>query len=279
VSAACSGFVYAMEVGRHFVAAGAAERALVVGAEVPSRFIDYTDRNTCVLFGDGAGAVVLERARNPDHGVLFGKLCTDGNGWDMLFIPAGGSRTPASEAALKARGHYMRMQGQELFKFVVRTMPLMMEEMLTANGLRIDDVRLIIPHQVNYRIFKAAAERFGIDESRIYSNLDRFGNTSAASIPIALDEIARGGALAGRSSLPEPAAAGAPEEGAQPLGKGQTARLRGRSRSRLAEAGSGGARAGEAKARGGGVADGDLIMLLGFGAGLTWGSILMRWGR
>jgi 3-oxoacyl-[acyl-carrier-protein] synthase III len=221
VAAACSGFVYAMEVGRQLVAGGTARRALVVAAEVSSRVTDYTDRDTCVLFGDGAGAVVIERGKDPSHGVLAAKLFTDGAGWEMIHIPAGGSRAPASDATLKSRGHFFKMHGREVFKFVVRIIPAMIEEILGENGFTVDDVRLIIPHQVNYRIFQAAAERLGIADDRIYSNLARCGNTSSASIPIALDEAARSG----------------------------------------------------------GLKDGDLVLLLGFGSGLTWGSMLIRWGK
>jgi 3-oxoacyl-[acyl-carrier-protein] synthase III len=221
VSAACSGFVYAMEVARCFIAGGAAHRALVIGCEVASRVVDYTDRDTCVLFGDGAGAVVLEQAKSPDHGILAARLYSDGGGWEMIHIPAGGSRSPASDATLKTHGHFFKMQGREVFKFVVRLIPAVSEEILRPNGFTLDDVRLIIPHQVNTRIFKAAAERMGIEEERIYSNLERYGNTSAASIPIALDEAVRAGKLA----------------------------------------------------------DGDLVLLIGFGSGLTWGAMLIRWGK
>lgn len=194
LSAACSGFVYALATAQKFIQAGTVKKALVIGAEVLSRIVDWTDRNTCLLFGDGAGAVVLEAVEG-ESGVLSTHMHADGNYWDLLYQKGCGSRHPASQQNLDDRLIYLNMQGNEVFKHAVRAMGEVSQEALAANGLTTDDVTLFIPHQANQRIVDSVGKRLGIGADRVYVNLDRFGNTSAASIPIALDEVVRAGRL------------------------------------------------------------------------------------
>lgn len=192
VSAACSGFVYALDGAVRRIEAGASKKALVIGAEVLTRIIDWQDRNTCVLFGDGAGAVVLE-AQEGDHCVLSTHLHSDGSCWELLYQAGFGSRHPASEAGLKERLPYLKMQGNEVFKVAVRSLHEVAVEALEANDMTVRDIDLFIPHQANRRILDATAKRLGLDDEQVYVNVDRFGNTSGASIPIALDEANRAG--------------------------------------------------------------------------------------
>lgn len=192
VSAACSGFVFALDAAVAKIETGRARRALVIGAEVFTRAVDWQDRNTCVLFGDGAGAVVLE-ASDGEAGVLSTHLHTDGACWELLYQPGFGSRNPPSEEGLQQRLPYLHMQGNEVFKVAVRSLSEVANEALAANGLSAGDIDLFIPHQANRRILEAAAKRIGLREEQVYSNVDRYGNTSAASIPIALDEANRAG--------------------------------------------------------------------------------------
>lgn len=194
LSAACSGFVYALATAQKFIQGGTVKKALVIGAEVLSRIVDWTDRNTCLLFGDGSGAVVLEAVEG-ESGVLSTHMHSDGNYWDLLYQKGCGSRHPASQQNLDDRLIYLSMQGNEVFKHAVRAMGEVSQEALAANGLTTDDVTLFIPHQANQRIVDSVGKRLGIGGDRVYVNLDRFGNTSAASIPIALDEVVRAGRL------------------------------------------------------------------------------------
>ncbi|MCM0082001.1 ketoacyl-ACP synthase III [Geomonas sp. Red32] len=194
LSAACSGFIYALSTAEKFIRCGQAKKALVIGAEVLSRVVDWSDRNTCLLFGDGAGAVVLEAAEG-DHGVLSTHLHSDGNYWELLYQRGCGSRNPASQKNLDDRLIYLTMQGNEVFKYAVRAMGEVGLEALTTNGLTIGDVSLFIPHQANQRIIDSVGKRLGIGADRTYVNLGRYGNTSAASIPIALDEAFRAGRI------------------------------------------------------------------------------------
>jgi 3-oxoacyl-[acyl-carrier-protein] synthase-3 len=220
LSAGCSGFVYGLSVAAHLLSVGAHRTALVVGAETLSRITDWTDRATCVLFGDGAGAVVLQAGEN-QGGVLASVLGADGSGGDVLQLPAGGSRAPASHQTVAEGLHFLQMRGREVFRFAVRAIPAATREVLEKAGLSLADLNLLIPHQANQRIIEAAARGLDLPPGGVCSNLERYGNTSAASIPIALSEAA--------------------EEG----------RIR----------------------------PGDLVVCVGFGAGLTWGAAAIRWTR
>ncbi len=192
--AACTGFVFGMAMARSLVASRAAETVLLVGVETLSRIVDYTDRNTCVLFGDGAGAVVI-RACAEGQGVLAIDIRSDGELGGVLEIPAGISANPASAATVAAREHYLRMQGKKLFPFAVRSMEESTRRCLELAGLGPDDMDVVIPHQANLRIIDAVRERLGIPAGKVPINIDRYGNTSSASIPITLDELARSGRL------------------------------------------------------------------------------------
>jgi 3-oxoacyl-[acyl-carrier-protein] synthase-3 len=236
VSAGCSGFVYALAMATGAVAGGVCERVLVVGAETISRILDWKDRATAVLFGDGAGAIIVsaeEAAAGGSTGhrgdtprghararMLGFDLGGDGAGEDFLLIPAGGSRLPASCATVEARQHYMKMNGREVFKFATRVVAHSAGRVLERCGKKVSDIDLFVPHQANLRIIEAAIGKLGIDPGKVYTNLQEYGNTSCASIPLCLS--------------------GARAEG----------RLR----------------------------DGDLVLLMGFGAGLSWGACLMEWG-
>jgi len=219
LEAACSGFLYTLDVAAALLRAGPYRHVLVVGAEKLSSIIDWQDRTTCVLFGDGAGAVVLGLDPRPGLGLLASRLGADGGDGDKLCQPGGGSAQPASLASVESRQHFLKMQGREIFKSAVRVMEQSALELLESEGLRPDDVALVIPHQANSRIIDAIRERLELPPERVFLNLDRYGNTSAASIPLALDEAVQSG------------------------------RLR----------------------------PGDLVLLVAFGAGLTWGSTLLKW--
>jgi 3-oxoacyl-[acyl-carrier-protein] synthase-3 len=192
VSAACSGFVYALDAAVRRIETGASKKALAIGAEVLSRAVDWEDRNTCILFGDGAGAVVLE-GQEGELGVLSTHLHADGSYWELLYQPGFGSRYPASEAGIKERLPFLKMQGNEVFKVAVRSLSEVAQEALVANGMTTADIDLFIPHQANRRILEATAKRLGLRDEQVYINVDRFGNTSGASIPLALDEANRAG--------------------------------------------------------------------------------------
>lgn len=198
LGAACCGFVYALAVGDAYVKTGF-RHVLVVGAEVMSMIIDWTDRNTCVLFGDGAGAVVLT-AEEGERGILSSHLHSDGSLWELICVPGGGSRIPPSEKMLADGLQYMKMKGNETFKVAVKTLEDSAREALSANNLSIEDLDLYVPHQANARIIKAVAARLGLPMEKVVLNMDRYGNTSAASIPLALDEVVRAGRV-GEGSL------------------------------------------------------------------------------
>lgn len=219
VSAACSGFVYALQVGTDMLRAGKYRRALVIGAEKLSSVVDWQDRATCVLFGDGAGAAILETTPTPDVGVLGNLLGADGNNAELLHCVAGGSALPASEQTLRDRQQFLRMNGKEVFKLAVRVMADSCERVLADCGKHSDDVAWFIPHQANIRIVEAVADQLQVGLDRFPINLDRYGNTSAASIPLALEEAWADGRIK----------------------------------------------------------HGDLILIVAFGAGLTWGATLLRW--
>lgn len=193
VSAACCGFVYALAVGDSFIRTGA-RHVLVIGSEVMSAITDWTDRGTCILFGDGAGAVVLS-ATDEDRGILSSHLHSDGSLGDLICVPGGGSRMPPSEKVVAERMQYIKMKGNETYEVAVKTLVRSAKEALEHNTLSADDIDLYVPHQANLRIIKAVAHRLGLPMEKIALNIDRYGNTSAASIPLALDETVRAGRL------------------------------------------------------------------------------------
>jgi len=217
LSAGCTGFVYALAQAHGMVASGLADHALVVGGDVLSKIVDWEDRSTCVLFGDGAGAVVLERV---DEGGFLGfELGADGSGGPQLYIPAGGSRTPASAESVAGRQHYAKMNGREVFKFATRVLVDSAEKVLDECGVSVDEVDVYVPHQANVRIIDHARRKLGIPEERTVVNVDRFGNTSSGSIPLALGDAEADGRLVA----------------------------------------------------------GEIVLMTGMGAGLTWGSALIEW--
>ena len=218
LSAGCTGFVYGLALAADLVAGGRYQNALVIGAETLSRITDYSDRTTCILFGDGAGAVVLQASDAPG-GVLSSELGADGSGGELLILPGGGSVHPATTESVTRRLHFIQMQGRQVFRFATRVMAEASRKALDRAELQIEDVTLFVPHQANDRILQAAARGLGIAEERMFSNLARYGNTSSASIPIALCEA---------------------------IGQGKIKRD-------------------------------DLIVCVGFGAGLTWAAAAIRW--
>jgi 3-oxoacyl-[acyl-carrier-protein] synthase III len=218
LAAACSGFLFGMTVADQFIRTGHARHVLVVGTELLSRYLDYQDRSTCVIFGDGSAAGVLG-ASSDSSGILAAEMHTDGAFADHLFIPAGGTRHPASCETVKGREHYIKMRGNELFKVAVRSMEDVARRVLDQGGVTAEQIDLFIPHQANQRITDAVRDRLGVPEQKVYSNIARVGNTSSASIPICLDECVRSGRIK----------------------------------------------------------KDDLILLASFGAGVTWGGVLLRW--
>jgi 3-oxoacyl-[acyl-carrier-protein] synthase III len=195
VNAACSGFLNALAVANSFVQTGMIGNALVVGSDALSRLLNWKDRATCILFGDGAGAVVLGASRDGERGILSARLRTDGSYAKTLYVPAGGSLQPATLQSVRNNEHTITMNGKEVFKVAVRSMEEISREALDEAGVGVEDVSLVIPHQANLRIITALAERLDIPMSRVMVNLDRYGNTSAASVPVALDEARREGRI------------------------------------------------------------------------------------
>ena len=219
LSAACSGFIYAMSMASGFIRSGSANHVLVIGSETLSRMMDWTDRNTCVLFGDGAGAVVLS-ASTERCGVLAAELGSDGSGGELLIVRAGGSRAPASHETISNGDHFLWMNGREVFRFATRMMPKATEAVVRRAGWQLAELALVIPHQANIRIIESSIKRLGLPPDRFFVNLERYGNTSSASIPIALCEAVAQGR----------------------------------------------------------VHPGDKLVLVGFGAGLTWAAVAIEWG-
>ena len=218
LEAACSGFVYALEVGQQFIMSQTYNTVLVIGAEKLSTIIDWEDRNTCVLFGDGAGAAILQNV--PDsHGLLTATMGADGGKGELLYMPGGGSKVPTTEDSVRNRLHFLRMDGRETFKNAVNAMCSAAREVLARCELEITQIQHIIPHQANQRIINAVGDRLKASEDQLFVNLEKYGNTSAASVAIALDEAATSGRLQ----------------------------------------------------------RGDLILILVFGAGLTWGAAIIEW--
>jgi 3-oxoacyl-[acyl-carrier-protein] synthase-3 len=185
LSAACSGFLFALSTGARFVESGAHQRVLVIGADKMSAIVDYADRTTCILFGDGAGAVLLEPAEE-DNGIVDAVHHVDGSGVDFLKMEAGGSLRPASHETVDAKLHYTRQEGRQVFRFAVRGMADVAAEVMERNGLTGDDVDYLVPHQANLRIIDATANRMGIGQEKVMINIDRYGNTTAATIPLCL---------------------------------------------------------------------------------------------
>ena len=187
IVAACTGFVYAMEIGSKMVESGQYKNVIVIGADTMSSIIDYTDRNTCIIFGDGGGGVLLEPSEN-EHGVLDSILYTDGSGSKYLTVPAGGSLHPASIDTIEKKMHYVYQDGKTVYKFAVKNMAKVSKQILDKNGLKGEDIKLFIPHQANKRIIDAAAERCGLQKDQVFVNINRYGNTTAGTIPLAIDE-------------------------------------------------------------------------------------------
>lgn len=186
LSGACSGFVYALTVGAQFVGAGTHKKVMVIGSDVMTSILDFQDRATCVLFGDGAGAVLLEPAENSENGILDFMHDIDGSGGCHLYMPAGGSLHPPSHETVDKRMHYVHQEGQQVFKYAVRRMCEVACSLLERNGFSHKDLALVVPHQANLRIIRAMQERLGIDDAKVMINIDRYGNTTAATIPLGL---------------------------------------------------------------------------------------------
>lgn len=195
LSAACSAFIYSMQVGAQFINSGAHKRVLVIGADVMSSIIDYTDRATCVIFGDGAGAVLLEPAEDDSVGLIDFIHEVDGSGGEFLYMPGGGSLHPASKETIDKRMHYVHQDGQQVFKFAVRKQAELCQKLLERNGLKGSDIDAFIPHQANLRIINATGERIGLRPESVVINIDRYGNTTAGTIPLAMNTAVEEGKL------------------------------------------------------------------------------------
>jgi 3-oxoacyl-[acyl-carrier-protein] synthase-3 len=195
LSAACSGFVYALTVGAQFVGAGTQKKALVIGSDVMTSILDYQDRATCVLFGDGAGAVLLEPAERDDEGILDFMHDVDGSGRNFLFMPGGGSLHPSTHETVDQKMHCVHQEGAQVFKYAVRRMAEMACKLLERNGFTSKDLALVVPHQANLRIIRAMQERLGVDDSKVMINIERYGNTTAGTIPLGLRDAVEQGRL------------------------------------------------------------------------------------
>ena len=195
LSAACSAFVYSLQVGAQFIATGAHKRVLAIGSDVMSAIIDYTDRATCVIFGDGAGAAMLEPAENDEEGFIDFVHEVDGSGGQFLYMPGGGSLHPSSKETVANKMHYVHQDGQQVFKFAVRKQAELCLKLLERNGLKGSDIDVFIPHQANLRIINATAERLGLRDGNVIINIDRYGNTTAATIPLAMNTAIEEGKL------------------------------------------------------------------------------------
>lgn len=201
LSAACSGFLYGLTVGNQFIVSGMYEKVLVIGADTLSKVSDYTDRGSCILFGDGAGAVVLEPTTEEDKGVIYSVLHANGGGWDYIHVPGGGSRLPASKESVEQGQHFVKMRGRDVYKFAVEKMQWLLGDCMAKCGLTPDDIDLVVPHQVNVRIIKSAAEKYDFPLDKIYMNIEKYGNTSAASVPLALAEARENGLVGPGSTI------------------------------------------------------------------------------
>jgi len=188
ITAACSGFIYALTVGSQFIETGKYRRILVIAADALTRLCDFEDRGSCILFGDAAGAAILEPTDDPDKGLQYTVMHADGSGWDLIHVPAGGSRTPASAETVAQRQHYIKMRGRDVYKFAVDKMQWLLGDCMEKCGLTADDIDMVIPHQVNSRIIDSATRKFNFPAEKVYMNIDRYGNTSGASVALALAE-------------------------------------------------------------------------------------------
>jgi 3-oxoacyl-[acyl-carrier-protein] synthase-3 len=195
LSAACSAFLYALQVGTQFVATGAHKRVMVIGADVMSSIIDYTDRATCIIFGDGAGAVILEPAENDSLGMIDFIHEVDGSGGCSLYMPGGGSLNPSTHETVDQKMHYVHQDGQAVFKFAVRKQTELCEKILERNGIKASDIDVFIAHQANKRIISATADRLGVRPENVVINIDRYGNTTAGTIPLAMETARQEGKL------------------------------------------------------------------------------------
>ncbi len=195
LSAACSAFLYSIQVGAQFIASGAHKRVLAIGSDVMSSIIDYTDRATCVIFGDGAGAAILEPAENDSEGLIDFIHEVDGSGGQFLFMPGGGSLHPTSKETLEKKMHYVHQDGQQVFKFAVRKQTELCMKLLQRNGLTGADIDVFVPHQANLRIINATADRLGLRKESVIVNIDRYGNTTAGTIPLAMNSAIEEGKL------------------------------------------------------------------------------------
>ncbi|OGE24551.1 MAG: 3-oxoacyl-ACP synthase [Candidatus Dadabacteria bacterium RIFCSPHIGHO2_12_FULL_53_21] len=191
ILAGCSGFLYALQAGKGIIGSGDAQKILIIGAETLSKITDFQDRSTCILFGDGAGAAVISASETP--GILSTCLGANGDEWELLYMPGGGSRIPPSEESIKNRSHFLKMKGKEVFKEAVKALESSSLEAIKRADITPEEIDLFIPHQANYRILEAVRKRVGLPEEKVFSNLDRYGNTSSASVPLALDEAVRSG--------------------------------------------------------------------------------------
>ena len=195
LSGACSAFLYSLQTGAQFIATGTHKRVLVIGSDVMSSIIDYTDRATCVIFGDGAGAVILEAAENDDEGIIDFIHEIDGSGSQFLYMPGGGSLNPSTKETVEKKMHYVHQDGQQVFKFAVRKQTEACEKLLARNGLKGSDIDAFIPHQANLRIISATADRLGLRPDAVIVNIDRYGNTTAGTIPLAMNTAIEEGKL------------------------------------------------------------------------------------
>jgi 3-oxoacyl-[acyl-carrier-protein] synthase III len=195
LSAACSAFLYSIQVGAQLIASGAQQRVLAIGSDVMSSIIDYTDRATCVIFGDGAGAAILERATDDSEGFIDFIHEVDGSGGEFLYMPGGGSLHPSSKETLEKKMHYVHQDGQQVFKFAVRKQTELCLRLLERNGLKGSDIDVFVPHQANLRIINATAERLGLRPESVVVNIDRYGNTTAGTIPLAMNTAIEEGKL------------------------------------------------------------------------------------
>jgi len=201
VVAACSGYVYALSIGSQFIQTGAYKRVLVIAVDVLSSITDYEDRGTCILFGDAAGASVLVPADDDEKGVMYTVLHAEGSGWDYLYVPAGGTRVPGTVETIAQRQHFIKMRGRDVYKFAVEKMQWLLGDCLEKCNLRPEDVDMVIPHQVNIRIITSAANKFNFPMDKVFVNIDKYGNTSAASVPLAMAEAWQQGCIGPGSTV------------------------------------------------------------------------------